>query len=366
MRPSIVVVGSGDPRRTYSPELRDAEKLPAACGEIGRELALAGCDLVVFSGSDDYIEKDVVRGYVAALGDGAGPGRVVVRAPHVQTVDFGLSAEEMAHIDIEMDTAGEWEVSYYRSVYLADGLITVGGGRSTRIAGVLAIAQRTPIATLAAFGGGAAVVRDYLDKNRNDATAEDIVLMGRPWSPDSAARLVASLLEQRGRRLQAEVSGQVAAWALQRAKTLTALTAIAALVLAAATVPFADADLPRSALLGMLLAGPMLGAVGGAMLRESGGERPHAVRSAALGLGAGLLAFMLYVASQLLTTPDLLTSDATPRLLWFVIPMGIAAGYTFDLVYNRLRRVEVMPVQSFTQAQAEAPVHTETPAQPAA
>jgi hypothetical protein len=345
MRPLVVVVGSGDPARTYSPPLRDQERLSGACHEIGRELATAGCDLVVFSSSDGYIENDVVRGYLSATEGGTGRGRVLVRTPQPPHVDFGLTTEEMAHVHIETDTATEWEVSYYRSVHQADGLITVGGGRSTRIAGVLAIAQGTPVVTLANFGGAGAVIRDYLDKNRNHATAEDIVVMGRPWSADSAARLVASLLQQRDRRALTEATTRAAAHRRQRARTRTALSAVTSLVLAASTVLLASTELPRPATLCVLLAGPMFGAVGGALLRESTDESPDAVWSAARGLGAGMLSAMLYVASQLLTSPDLLGSGATLRLLWFVVPLGIAAGYTFDLVYARLRQAEILPPQ---------------------
>lgn len=65
MRPSVVVVGSARPDRKYTPEMREIDLVPAACEAVGRELARAGCDLVVFSSSDDYIEKDVVHGYLA-------------------------------------------------------------------------------------------------------------------------------------------------------------------------------------------------------------------------------------------------------------------------------------------------------------
>ena len=36
------------------------------------------------------------------------------------------------------------------------------------------------------------------------------------------------------------------------------------------------------------------------------------------------------------------------RLLWFVVPMGIAAGYTFDLVYAKLRQADAMPGNPLT------------------
>jgi hypothetical protein len=355
MRPSVVVVGSGSPQREYTPPLQDQERLQQACRELGRELARARCDLVVFSSADDYLEKDVVRGYVGAL-EGGSAGRVVVRTPALRRVDFGLPPDQMVRVEVESDTASEWEVSYYRSIYLADGLITVGGGRSTRIAALLAIANRTPLVTLASFGGAAAVVRDYLEKNRNDASADDIVLMGRPWSTGSARELVQCLLAQLQRRARAVAAEVMATRAARRARTFTALTAVVALLTAASTVLLADGQLPHAALLGLLLGGPMLGAVGGAMLRESTDEQPHAIWSAARGLGAGMLAAMLYVASQLLTSPDLLSQGATRRLLWFVIPVGIAAGYTFDLVYARLRQSDVVPLRPpATDTEATSP-----------
>ncbi len=343
MRPSVVVVGSGSAGREYSPPLRDRESLAQACRDIGRELARAGCDLIVFSSAEDFVERDVVAGFVEGITAGA-PGRIVVRTSALKQVDFGLSQEAMERVDVERDTADEWEVSYYRSIYSADGVITVGGGRSTRIAGLLAISHRTPLVTLAAFGGGAAVVREYLDKHRNDAIDDDIVLMGRPWSAQSAPRLVQCLLDQQRRRTVAADAGARAARSVRRTQTYTALTAILALSAAAAAVLLADAERPHALLLGLLLGGPMLSAVGGAMLRDSTDQQPNAVWSAARGLGAGMLSAMLYVASQLLTTPDLLAqASAARRLLWFVIPMGIAAGYTFDLVYARLRQGEAPP-----------------------
>ncbi|MFF5232408.1 hypothetical protein [Dactylosporangium sp. NPDC000521] len=343
MRPSIVVVGSGSADRVYEPPLRDQPRMAAAGHDIGREIARAGCDLVVFSSDQDFLDRDVVAGFAAGIADGA-PGRIVVRTRSLQPVGLGLDGAATERLDIESDTADEWEVSFYRSVYLADGLIVIGGGRSTRIAGLLAITHRTPLAAVGAFGGGASVVREYLDKNRNDATADDIVLMGRPWSAQHAARLVRSVLDQRRRRGEAVAAATVAAARSRRTRTYTALTAVLALLAAAATVLLADAAVSHAVLIGLLLAGPMLGAVGGAMLRDSTDEQPHALWSAARGLGAGLLAAMLYVASQLLTSPDLLTEAAARRLLWFVIPMGIAAGYTFDLVYARLRRGEAVLV----------------------
>jgi hypothetical protein len=55
------------------------------------------------------------------------------------------------------------------------------------------------------------------------------------------------------------------------------------------------------------------------------------------------------VASQLLTNENALTAESARRLLWFVVPMSISAGYTFDLVYAKLRQVNVLTHQPTAQ-----------------
>lgn len=77
---------------------------------------------------------------------------------------------------------------------------------------------------------------------------------------------------------------------------------------------------------GLLLASPMFASVGAAMLRDVGNEQPQPVWSAARGLGAGLLATLLYVASHLLTSQGGLDTAAAQRLLWFVVPLGSPPG----------------------------------------
>lgn len=352
MHPSIAIVGSGTPGREYSPALVHGEALRGACEDLGQELAHAGCDLIVFSSGEEYIERDVVRGYLRAAG---AVGSVVVRTPARRDVRFDVPAHVLGRISVEPDTAGYWESAFYRSVFAADGLVVVGGGRTTRITGVIAIARQTPLVALASFGAAAAVVWEHLERSPNDATRDDLNLMGRPWSADSARLLVRSLLDQLARR-DAVARAQIRAQSrVRRSRTLSSLIGSAALVLVAATILIAWTHVTTAVAIGCLLAGPMLGAIGGAMLRDTTDEEPHAVWSAARGLGAGLLAVTLYVASQLLTAPDLLTVAATRRLLWLVNPLGIAAGYTFDLVYARLRRVRVVDFGSIAQDRDSSP-----------
>jgi len=183
MRRSIVVTGSALPDREYMPPLRNASAVSGACEEIGRELAKAGFDLIVFSSSDDYIEKDVVRGYLAAL-EANRPGTVVVRTPFDREVNFGVSEALKQHIEIRPDAAVEWEISYYRALFDADGIIVVGGGRATRIAGTLAVARRTPLVALAMFGAGALTAWQHMDRHRNYVGDDDMHAMAFELPPE--------------------------------------------------------------------------------------------------------------------------------------------------------------------------------------
>lgn len=340
MRPSIVVLGSGDSGRTYAPPLKDGAMVVSASRAIGHELAVAGCDLVVFSSDVAYVEKDVVEGYLAAA---VGDGRVIVRAPHDVAVGFDVSPKVAERIQVEPDPAGDWETSYYRSVFNADGIIVIGGGRSTRIAGVIAVAVRIPVVAVAGFGAGASIVWQHLCKHVNDATADDLHLMGRPWTDASASRLVASLLAQRVRRQMAQEAEQKANRRDGFRRAGSSLAGAIALSLAAAAILLAYTTNGIGTATACLLGGPILGAIGGALMRDTTEAHPSLLWSTARGIGAGVLATTLYVASQLLANENTLTTESARRLLWFVVPMGITAGYTFDLVYAKLRRVDVLP-----------------------
>lgn len=337
-RPRIAVVGSLDARREYDPPLRDLDRARAACHELGRALALASYDLVVFSDRDHYAETLVVRGYAAVA---TRKGRVVAHRARHQEYTPELPEGASVRITTVRDIGDEWEVPFYRTLLAADGIVLVGGGRSTRVAGILALAQDIPVAPLAAFGGAAEQVRVDMARSEHHATAEHVQVLGESWSAESARRVTGLLRaqmerrverrrrERRSRRLDrwAESGGLVAA-------ILLLLVALAAIVL----VPGPGPGPAGTATLALLLGAPMCAAVSGALIRDSFGVSPSALRACARGLGAGAVAVLTYVAAQLLTAPELLEGLDARRLLFFVVPMGFTAGFTFDLVFERLRR----------------------------
>ncbi|MFK4067057.1 hypothetical protein [Streptomyces sp. NPDC029674] len=342
-RPLIAVIGSVDPRRTFAHPLSSAHLAPAACRQLGAELARAGCDVAVFSSSPEYIETDVVRGYADACTEAA-PGRVAAYPPRHRDVDFGLSPRAHVRVEILRDTSGEWEVAFYRTLLVSDGVLLMGGGQSTRVAGIVALSQRLPLVAVATFGGGAGQVWVNFDRVRNDADDADIRLMGDNWSPDSAARLIACLERQRERKLRrlAEAEREQHTAARRAAGGMTA----AAVCLVAAVTGLVTAGPPRPAGvqdLVVLVGSPLAAAAAGAIIRNSFEGDARWGRATVRGLGAGLVSVLLYFASQLLSVPTLLDDLDVRRLLFFTIPLGFTAGFTFDLVFERLREGSVSP-----------------------
>jgi hypothetical protein len=263
---------------------------------------------------------------------------VFVHLPRHRDHDFGLPADSSAAVHVIRDTSSEWEVCFYRTLLACDAALLVGGGQSTRVAGVIALAQRIPLLPVAAFGGGAGQVWVNLDKVRNDTTDDDITLLGQDWRPDAADRLVQCLDRQRQRRAGWQRGQERSA---RRASLTAGLgMAVALLLLVLSLAGFVLADKPGPATgrrLAVLVVTPLLAAMAGAVIRssfETAGQWP---RAAVRGLGAGVVSVLLYLASQLLTVPSLLDELDVRRLLFFTVPLGFGAGFTFDLVFERLR-----------------------------
>jgi hypothetical protein len=358
-RPVVAIVGSIESGRAYTPELKRPDAAPAACRELGRQLALAGYDLAVFSAKPKYVEYDVVQGY-AQEADGA--GTVFLHVPRHRDHDFRLPDGSSAEVRLVRDSGPEWEVSFYRTLLDCDGVLLVGGGQSTRVAGVIAMAQRIPMLPVAAFGGGASQVWANLDKVRNDTTDDDIVLLGQDWRSDSARRLVRCLDQQRLRRADRQHAHERTA---RRSLLSAGLgTAVALLLLMCSLLGFPLAGEPGPATgrrLAVLVGTPLLASMAGAVIRSSFEAADQWPRAAVRGLGAGVVSVLLYVASQLLTVPSLLDELDVRRLLFFTVPLGFSAGFTFDLVFERLRSGTAPDPPALPGGQPPGPGTTDRP-----
>lgn len=157
-----------------------------------------------------------------------------------------------------------------------------------------------------------------------------------------AAQLVQSLIAQ-DQRLKAKEAAQ------QRDSRKDSRRAIASLLVAAACVVLAFGAIPLSysfkpgtgTSITLLIAAPLVAAIAGAIVRHSFDKGREWFRTAILGMAVGGAAGLLFIAAQLLTSPDVLNTSDARRLLWFVVPVGFIAGLTFDTVYRKLRAQDV-------------------------
>lgn len=291
---------------------------------------------MVFSDDTAFIEHAVVRGYLAAAKKRRDRNsKVIVRAPQREMSKIPIDSALIEH---QPDTSDEWEVSFYRSLFSADGVLLMGGGRSTHIAGILALTNGIPLVPLAAFGGSTTLIWSKMKAFQQNVADADIALLGRQWGSNSARNIVDVLNRQYENRDRSEGRTELRQ---RRRQAFGSVTAILTLVLAAATLVLAQSWRGPLGVLTLLMAGPMLGSVAGALLRDAVAGANDNLWAAARGLGAGMLSAMLYVASQLLAVPDLIDNLDARRLLWFVVPLGIAAGLTFEAVYAKVRDAQV-------------------------
>ncbi|MET8252390.1 hypothetical protein [Micromonospora sp. NPDC005197] len=336
MSPVVAIAGSAQAGRSYSPAIRDPEGAAAAAAELGAALANQGCRIVVYSGDPEYLERDVVRGYIRT--GRAMPGSILVRGRYQQDVDFEEAQRHPELFAVVPESTDDWEVSFYRSLLMADALLLVGGGRSTFIAGLIGLSRRIPVAAVAAFGGGAEKTWQRLNNERGVATEEEVALLARPWQSGAAGPIVTALCAQVRRRADEERAEGAAG----RRTVAGLVTALVLLLLALATIPLAYAA-PTGGWqnVAVLVAAPLFASVWGAIVRNAYDGSGNWLRAAALGSAAGVIAFLLFVAAQLSTNPGLLDGDAARQLVFFVLAIGFIGGFTSEVVYAKLRDQDV-------------------------
>jgi hypothetical protein len=347
-RPKVAIVGSVDETRVFDPRVAQPALARRACEELGRELAEAGWDLLVYSADRSFIEADVVHGYI---GSGkAAPASIHVRAPFGKRA-FDEISDNREFFNVRADPSRDWEVSFYRSLADSQGVLLVGGGRSTLITGLIALTIRIPIVTVATFGGNAKKVWEHLANERNDATEGDIFAMADDWRENSAQRLVQILVaQQKSLEKSHQDDLRRARRELRRANTSLAVAALLLLV-AVAGLTVAWGWRPGTAgSIAVLVMLPTLAAAAGALIRTSLDAGGDWARAGVLGGAAGLITGLLYVASQFIGAPQVLQTSETEgvhRLLFFVLPIGFITGLTFDAIYAKLRGADVSQVHMF-------------------
>jgi len=355
----IAIVGSADKKRTdYNPPLRNVERVHEAAESLGKELAQAGYNIVVYSSDPAFIEAAVVRGYV-----GSGKARaksIQVRYPQVNNdgnVPFPEEATRPDVFDPRLDPNANWEVSFYASLREIDGIVLLGGARSAFVTGVLAQIFRIPLLAIATFGGSAQAV--WALAGNALASEEDRNLMGmRAWGPDTSAKLVKCIEAQRT-RLEEQASQQRRVAEAKRHESSKRAAIAGLLFLAAVALTAAGMFLPQKPLgfAGIFFAIPLLAGATGSVIRtilnarrgESYQGADATFVSIVLGMVAGLAAAILFALAQWASNPQIKDfSQGVPptlsSLFPFMLLIGLVAGLTLELVYKKLQETDVTQV----------------------
>lgn len=362
--PLIAIVGSANEKARkvpYEPELKNLEQVREACVELGRELANKGYRIMVYSSLPDYIEADVVKGYVDSDRVKSGKAEsesIQVRYP--SSKDGPAFDEQQTHrklFDFRGDSSGDWQVSFYTSLKDADGIILLGGGNSAFITGLVAQMYRIPLVSVAIFGGSAQTVWE-ISATKTLATEAERSWMNQPnWTPkQSAEQMVTALTNQRvrleqKRKADSDAAGEAEREAGRRKNVRTALMfalliATAALMLTGVTwatsspLSFAAVFLAATLFAGTLggVTRDLFGAVSN---REEYVAKQGAAAAAGLGAVAGFFSALAFYYSLKVGHPEDTIGKAVPSgaelLLISVLMISFTAGLATEKVLNKWR-----------------------------
>jgi hypothetical protein len=339
----IAIIGSLDEGRDYDPELRDPRIGLRACRQLGERLAAEGFGLIVYSGNPRFVEAGVVGGYAESAAARRHSIKLMVPMGSAHKV-FAEADDKRELVHVINEPSTDWEVSFYRSLASVAGVLLIGGGRSTYIAGLIALSLRTPVVTLARFGGAAHLVWESLGRNRNEVTDDEFQLMAADWS-DSSAGLAVTMFKDQARR---GVERSQAMRGSSRRATASLIVSGVFFLLGLALIPLLFAIKPTATgNVAVLIAAAVFVAPVGAIIRNVMGGGQHWLRTAVLGMVAGAVACLLFIVAQVATSPDALQGTGARTLLLFVVPISFVAGLTFDAVYNKLVAQDVVDVSAF-------------------
>ncbi len=357
--PVVAIIGSVSEAREETLGLLQPQLAHKVAEEIGRELAKAGFRLLVYSADPQFLEADVVHGFISARV--AAPGSIQVRYSLADSQPaFPDEAGNEGYFDPRPDSSEDWEVAFYRSLEDVHGVVLIGGGQSTLISGLVALGRRTPVLILPAFGGMARKVWRSLSNDRDLVSPEDIAFMARSqWTSDSAKECVQILLRQRDRLRDEEQKRRSDELRASGAVTRQAIIGMILFLVALSSVPVAWAEqwIEYRGLLWLLFFSPLLGGVSGATIRMVFDWRQGAISytpqsawiTSALGLIAGGVSGLLFISAQLTALPSeagelmaKVQEAQASRLVPFALTIGFVAGLTLDAVLRKLSGLDVV------------------------
>lgn len=343
MRPPLIaIVGSLDETREFEPPLKNPAQARQAAEAVGAALAEKGNRILVYTAATGFLETFVVRGYVASRK--AKPKSIVARFPMGDETQFAEYAANEALFDPQRDRTKDWETSYYRSLRDVDGVMLIGGGRSTLITGLIAMTLRIPVVAAQAYGGKAEEVWTVLDHNLDLPTAAEINTMAQPGTLEVARGWVDSLEAQRRAKQRQSSSRQKIAALAAVLLVGWVVTLPAGFILLKSKTEKGDLPWPLDAIFIVLLfIAPLIAGCSGATIRALlPGQEGMTAGSSVLGAAAGAIASLLYVGAQLLSSGASGGSPNNFPLLLFGVGFGFIAGFTFDSVFKKLESVNAL------------------------
>lgn len=215
----IAIVGSADEKRTFDPPMQDHAQARKLAELLGKGLSERGFRMMVYHPSPEFIEGDTVQGFVGAKN--LKSRSIVFENPlgHKGAVAFPEYAINREVFEERQDASKSWEVSFYRSINRAAGVVLIGGGQSTLVAGMVALTQGIPLVAFPAFGGKAREVWQQLREGVGLATEEDATAMASSEpqvAVEAALRSLEAQQKERHRRrsVQPERKAKLGAAAL--------------------------------------------------------------------------------------------------------------------------------------------------------
>jgi hypothetical protein len=373
--PLIAIVGSYDPKRTDELSLKNIALAQEAGAELGRELARQGCNIVVYASYPYLLEVDVVRGYVEVKKAQPEPEPECIQVRFSNRLGRPVFNEENGNRELFHfipDNNAEWEVSFYRSLREVDGVLVLGGGPSSMIAGVIAVGHRKPIVVSSYFGGYAEKIWDLLPSQQTLLTERELSLMADNWDSGLAERYVQILIRQikqledeekdlaaKAKLKEEEMVAQYnqrleAALKAERdtrksVKVYAVISMLAFLLaLGMWVVALGRDDVQGLWLVIFLAVAPLAAGVSAATIRvvfdarpgqpeQPAARAPSVIANTAMGLVGGGITAVLYVLTQLIAIGGTPQRDQYVRLIPFALATGFVAGFALDVVERKLR-----------------------------
>ncbi len=327
-RPVIGIVG-GIRQETLKEITKDEfdkniEGYRKACQALGDSLAKAQMRLLVWSSDPQFIEIEVVKGYLAT--ENVLKHSVLCVWNRDYAPSFPHQHAENNAIQLKQSHHNDWEIGFYESIKQeADGVVLLGGGTTTLVAGLVAASWGKALFTTPHFHGKAAMLYRWMHTNSSvvassPVAGEDIDSMSQPWDPQACVeslRRQFSVIESRKaqhenkqqhyssieRRFERMQSAQRRAVAVA-----VAILAFVASMVAAIAIPTGIADFVSFFL--VLISGGALGS----SLNLLGTQRDSVLPisgTLAIGAGIGIIVGVVQVSPNI---PQVFRNECPSRL----------------------------------------------------